>query len=95
MKRKNKHIGSSFDSFLKDEGILDEAHTSGIKRVISFQMQKEMKKSKITKSTMAKMMRTSRSSLERLLDPDNQSITLLSLSKAAAVLGKKLKVSLA
>lgn len=92
MATKNKHIGSDFDSFLADEGIKDYVETAAIKKVIAFQIKKEMSKKHITKTVMAHKMRTSRSALERLFDPDNDSLTLSTLNKAAAVLGKRLLV---
>jgi len=94
MKSKNKHIGSDFDDFLKEEGILGEVETVAIKRVIAYQLEEELKKKHMTKFKMAEQMHTSRSSIDRLFDPENNSVTLLTLNKAAAVLGKKLKVEL-
>jgi uncharacterized protein YaaW (UPF0174 family) len=93
--KKNKHIGSSFDSFLQDEGLLAEAEATAVKRVLAYQIQKEMAERNISKSTLATMMQTSRSSLDRLLDPENPSVTLLTLESAALALGKKLKVQIA
>ena len=93
--KKNKHIGSNFDEFLRDEGILAEAQATAIKRVIAFQIEKEMEEQRITKSQLAKTMKTSRSALDRLLDPESASVTLLTLESAAQALGKRLKVQLA
>ena len=90
----NKHIGSSFDSFLKDEGLYAEAESIAVKRVIAYQIKKEMEERDISKSALAQMMQTSRSSLDRLLDPGNSSVTLLTLENAATALGKKLQVQL-
>jgi hypothetical protein len=92
--RKNKNIGSDFDDFLTEETIKDEVEATAIKRVITFQLQQEMKKKHITKTGMAKKMHTSRSAVDRLFDPENDSLTLVTLNKAAHVLGKKLKVQL-
>lgn len=89
-----KHKGSSLDSFLEQEGLLDDAEAVAIKRVIAFELAKTMKKKNVNKSKLATKMHTSRSALDRLLDPDNTSITLNTLVKAAHVLGKKLRVSL-
>ena len=94
MKRKNKHIGTDFDDFLSEEGIREEVEAVAIKRVIAYQLQKTMKKLRISKTMMAKKMCTSRSSIERLFDPENDSVTLLTLNKAATALGKNLKVEL-
>jgi predicted XRE-type DNA-binding protein len=91
---KNKHVGSSFDDFLDEEGLLAETEAVALKRVLAFQIQKNMEAKKVTKSKMANLMKTSRSSLDRLLDPENSSVTLLTLEKAALTLGKRLKVEL-
>ncbi len=91
---KNKHIGSSFDDFLQDEGLLAETEATALKRVIAYQIEKEMAERHLSKSTLARMMRTSRSSLDRLLDPENASVTLLTLESVALALGKRLKVQL-
>ncbi len=91
---KHKNIGDSFDSFLEDEGILEQVENVAIKRVIAFQLQKEIKKKKITKAKLARQMKTSRSSLDRLLDPENEAVTFKTLKKAATVLGKRLVVQL-
>jgi hypothetical protein len=90
-----KHIGSKFDDFLKEEDLLEQVQAAAIKRVIAYQIAEEMKRNKLTKTEMANRMKTSRAALERLLDPDNTSITLITLERAASVLGKKLKVELA
>lgn len=90
----NKNIGSKFDDFLKEEGLFDEAEAVAIKRVLAYQVQKQLEKKHITKLQMAKRMQTSRSSLDRLLDPTNTSITLRTLVKIAHVLGRKIEFSL-
>ena len=92
---KNKHIGSNFDDFLQDEGLLAESEAVALKRVLAFQLEKEMEERKLSKMAFARQMKTSRSALDRLLDPDNPSVTLLTLEKAAAVLGRQLKVEFA
>jgi antitoxin HicB len=90
---KNKHIGSNFDEFLNQEGILEKTTAAATKRVIAFQIQELMKKNHLTKKAMTERMRiTSRMQLDRLLDPDNVSVTLLTLEKTARALGKNLKV---
>lgn len=94
MKEMHKNIGSDFDDFLTEEEIRDEVEATAIKRVITFQLEKEMKKKHITKTVMAKKMHTSRSAIDRLFDPGNDSLTLTTLNKAAHVLGKKLRVQL-
>lgn len=89
-----KHLGSDFDDFLKEQE-LDSANIVAIKRVIAYQISEEMKKKKLSKTEMASRMKTSRAALERLLDPENASITLITLERAASAVGKKLKVQLA
>ncbi len=89
---KHKNIGSDFDDFLNDEGLLADTEATAIKRVIAFQVDSLMKERKISKTSMVKQMNTSRSSLDRLLDPANTSITLQTLERAAHVIGKKLKI---
>ena len=91
---RNKHQGSDFDAFLKDEALLAEAAAVAAKRVLSYQFELAMKKKRLSKVSMAKRMRTSRSALDRLLDPKNASVTLQTMERAATVLGKKLKISL-
>ena len=84
-----KHIGSNFDDFLSEEGILEEINLVAIKRVISYQLRETMKEKRLSKQKLAGLMKTSRSSVDRLLNPENTSITLKTLDKAAQVLGKK------
>lgn len=90
-----KHIGSKFDDFLQEEDLLEEVQATAIKRVVAYQIAEEMKLKNLTKTEMASRMKTSRAALERLLDPNNASITLFTLERAASALGKKLKVELA
>jgi antitoxin HicB len=92
---KNKHIGSNFDDFLQEEGLLAEADATALKRLLVFQIEKEMEERNLTKTSFAGQMRTSRSSLDRLLDPENPSVTLLTLEKVASALGRQLKVEFA
>jgi hypothetical protein len=91
---KAENIGSNFDDFLQEEGLLDEANAVAVKRVIAWQIDQEMKAQKLTKSAMAKKMRTSRAALNRLLDETDTSLTLTTLSRAATVLGKKFRIEL-
>ena len=90
-----KHIGSNFDDFLREEQLLEHAQAVAAKRAIAFQIAQEMEIRNLTKSEMATRMKTSRTVLERLLDPDNPSVTLFTLERAASALGKKLRVELA
>ena len=91
----SKHIGSSFDDFLEEEGVLAEAEAIAVKRVLAFQLKELMKAQKLNKTQLAKRMNTSRSALERLLDPDSPSVTLLTLERAARALGKNIKIEIA
>lgn len=90
----NKHIGSDFDEFLEEEGILAEVEATAIKRVIAYQIQQEMARHKLTKTDLAAKMKTSRASLNRLLDPNNGSVTLQTLERAALAVGKRLRVEI-
>jgi antitoxin HicB len=93
-KPKNKHLGSSFDGFLVEEGLYEEVTSVAWKRVLSWQVAEAMKKEGITKSEMAKRMKTSRTQLERLLDPDNPNVLLETVQKAAAAVGKRMTIGL-
>jgi predicted XRE-type DNA-binding protein len=90
----NEHIGSNFDEFLRDEGILAEAEAIVTKRVIAHQIAQEMKRANISQSELARRMNTSRSCVDRLLDPTNPSVTLITLERAANAVGKRLSVQL-
>ena len=93
-KARKGRIGSSFDDFLKEQGIYEEVTENSIKRVLAFQLAEIMKEQSITKVEMAKRLDTSRSQLDRLLDPENDGVTLGSLSRAANILGRTLKFEL-
>jgi len=84
------HSGSTFDSFLEEEGILEETEALAIKRVIAWQLEQAMKEKHITKYAMAKRLHTSRSQVDRLLHPDNIGVTISTLSKAAKAVGKRI-----
>lgn len=92
---KNKYLGSSFDDFLEEEGLRAEIEAAAIKRVIAHRIEMEMKRANLSKSALAEKMHTSRSALDRLLDPSNVSVTLQTLERAALALGKNLKIELA
>lgn len=94
-KTENPHLGSNFDDFLEKEGIFADTESVAIKRVIAYQIAQVMEQNSITKSEMARRIKTSRSSLDRLLDPENESITLQTLERAAQALGKRLRLELA
>lgn len=89
----NKYLGSNFDDFLEKEGLLAEVEATAIKRVIAFQIMDMMQKHNLSKTAMAKRMKTSRSSIDRLLDPKNESVTLQTLERAALALGKRLQIN--
>ncbi|UCC57190.1 MAG: XRE family transcriptional regulator [Gammaproteobacteria bacterium] len=91
----SKHAGSTLDEFLDEEGTLAEAEAVAIKRVLAFQLAEIMQQQKLTKTQLARRMKTSRSALERLLDPENASVTLLTLERAARALGRRIKIEIA
>jgi antitoxin HicB len=94
MKTKNPHIGESFESFLREDGIYDEITATAIKRTLALQIEHEMAAQNISKSEMARRMKTSATQLSRLLDPNNDRIQLDTLVRAASAVGKHLAVSL-
>ncbi len=83
---KNKYLGSGFDDFLEEEGLRAETEAAAIKRVIAYRIEMEMKRANLSKSALAEKMHTSRSALDRLLDPSNVSVTLQTLERAALAL---------
>lgn len=91
---KQEFVGSDFEELLANQGVLEEAEAVAVKRVLAFQLAAFMKEKKITKGEMSKKMQTSRVVLDRLLDPENCSVTLHTMSKAAQVLGKHLRLTL-
>lgn len=93
-KRKNPQIGGLFEDWLKEEGIHEEVTTASVKRVLAWQLEQAMKDQNLSKSAMAKRMATSRPQLDRLLDPDNASVTLDTLTKAAEAVGRKVRLEL-
>ena len=95
MNPQHKNIGDSLDDFLESEGLIDEVELTALKRVLAFQIIELMKEQNLSKTDMAKRMATSRSSLQRLLDPVNESVTLQTMKKAALVLDKRLRIELA
>ena len=94
MTKKKGRMGSSFDDFLKQEGIYGEVTARAVKRVIARQLGALMRNQRLTKSALAKRMRTSRAQLDRLLDPDNESVTLATLARAAHAVGRQLRMEL-
>ena len=89
-----KNVGSGFDEFLREEDLLEEANAVAIKRVVAHQLATLMEEQGLTKVEMARRMETSRAALDRLLDPENPSVTLQTLQSAAAAVGGRLRVQL-
>ena len=92
---KQEHVGSDFDDFLKQDGLLAECEAGALKRVVAWQIEREMKRRKISRAKLASRMKTNRATLDRLFSEDKSSVTLHFLEKAALALGRKLKVELA
>lgn len=90
----NRHLGSSFDSFLDEQGILADVDSVAEKRVLAWQIEDAMHKQGVTKTQLARRMATSRAAVDRLLDPENVSVTLVTMSRAAAALGGRLEIAL-
>lgn len=86
------HSGSSFDDFLRDEGLLDEAEASAVQRVIAWKLGEEMRTQGVTRDAMAARMGASRGQLDRLLDPDSRDVQLATLTQAARMIGKRLRI---
>lgn len=91
----NKHIGSSFDSFLEEENLLQESESVAIKRVIAYALEQKMLADNISINRLAKELATSRTAVCRILDPNNTSITLNTIEKVAKYLGKRIVLSFA
>jgi antitoxin HicB len=91
---RKQNIGSSFDDWLREEGIYEESTSTAIKRVLARQVADAMKADGVSKSEMAKRMQTSRAALDRLLDPANDSVTLATLQKAATAVGRQIRLEL-
>lgn len=91
---RNPHIGSDFDDFLREESLLAQAQAMAIKRVLARQVLAAMSEQDMTKAELAKRLRTSRAQVDRLLDPDNASVTLQTIGRVAQLLGKRIVFSL-
>ena len=94
MAKRNSRSGSNFDDFLKEEGIYEDVHAKALKRALTEQLEESMHAARLTKLKMARKMATSRSQLDRVLDPANVSVQLDTLVKAAHALGKEIEISL-
>lgn len=90
----NPHTGSSFDDFLKEEDLYEKCTASALKRVLAWQIEQEMQYQHISKSAMADRMHTSRSQLDRLLDPESTGISLETIHRAATAIGRELHIEL-
>lgn len=93
-RNKNKHRGSAFENFLQKDGLHEQVHAAALKRVVALKLNDLMKEKRVNKSAMAAQMRTSRAAIHRLLDPENTSVTLATLNRAARSLGRKVKIEL-
>jgi antitoxin HicB len=90
----NRHKGSSIDNFLREEGVFEEFQARAVKEVIAWQLAQAMKEQKLSKRRLAALMHTSRTQLDRVLDPSNGNVTIETLQRAAAILGRKVQVEL-
>jgi predicted XRE-type DNA-binding protein len=87
--KSNSHVGSHFESFLEEQGRLEEATSLAVKRVLAWELQRAMEKSQVSKAELARRMKTSRAVVHRLLDATDRSITLATISRAATALGQR------
>lgn len=92
-KKRNPHMGSSLDDFLKEEGIYEELQVQAIKETVAWQLEEAMKKKHVSKARLAKLLRTSRTQVNRILDPESD-VTLSSLQRAAALVGRQVRLEL-
>jgi DNA-binding Xre family transcriptional regulator len=93
-KKTNRHKGSSIDDFLKEEGVFEEFQARAVKEVIAWQLGQAMKKRKLSKRRLAELMGTSRTQIDRVLDPNDGNVTIKTLQRAAAIVGRKVQVEL-
>ena len=91
---RNKHRGSTLDEFLSEEGVLEEFQARAIKEVVAWQLAQAMKERKLSKNQLARQMRTSRTQIDRVLDPDAGNVTIETLQRAAALVGRRVKIEL-
>lgn len=91
---RNKHKGSSLDSFLEEDGTLAETQAVAIKEVIAWQLGEAMRERKLSKRKLAELMHTSRTQVDRVLDPTNGNVTLDTLQRAAAMVGRRVQFEL-
>lgn len=91
---RNRHRGSTLDEFLANDGVLEEFQAKAIKEVVAWQLGEAMRERKLSKNQLAKQMRTSRTQIDRLLDPAAENVTIETLQRAAAVVGKRVQIEL-
>ena len=94
MGKKNPHLGSSFEDYLREQGVLEKTTATAIKSVLAWQLEQAMAKKHMSKVQMAKAMKTSRSQLDRILDPANDKVQLDTLIAAARAVGRELRIEL-
>jgi predicted transcriptional regulator len=94
-RKQNRHRGSSLDDFLEQEGVLPEFQARAIKEVIAWQLAEAMKERGLTKAALARLMHTSRTQVDRVLDPENGNVTIETLQRAAELVGRRLQLELA
>jgi DNA-binding phage protein len=94
MNKRNQHLGSSFEDWLEEEGLHEDATRHAVKSLLAWQVREFMRAQGVTKTAMARQMQTSRAGLDRLLDPDNESVTLKTMQSAARAIGARLELSL-
>jgi hypothetical protein len=92
--RKNPHVGSSLDDFLAEEGVLEAFQAQAIKEVIAWQLAQAMKKKRISKKRLAELMKTSRTQVDRVLNPNDGNVTIETLQRAASIVGRKVRLEL-
>ncbi len=90
----NPYTGSSFDDFLQEEGLYESCTAIAIKRVLARQLEEEMKRQNLTKTEMAHLMQTSRSQLNRLLDPEKTGVSIETITRAASAVGRQIRIEL-
>jgi antitoxin HicB len=94
MKFKKKHIGSTLEGFLEEDGILESSTAKAIKGVVAWQLAEEMKLKRMTKQRLADLMKTSRAQVDRILDPEKGNVTIETLQRAASLLGRRIRLEL-
>jgi DNA-binding Xre family transcriptional regulator len=91
-KKKNPHVGGDFEEYLEEQGVLEEVTAAALKRVLAWELAQAMKKANVSQAELARRMKTSRAAVHRLLNEDDPSVTLSTISRAAAALGRGVKL---